>query len=70
MCMYISFAQINLQLKFLQGRQGNLNNLGQVGGCLCTALRNHNRTGFDEMSFWTALTWYIGMKTALYENAC
>ena len=28
-----------------------------------TALRNHNRTVFEEMTSWTALTWYIGMKT-------
>ena len=31
-----------------------------------TALRNHNRTVFKEMTSWTALTWYIGLKTAFY----
>ena len=29
-----------------------------------TVLRNHNRIVFEEMSSWTELTWYIGMKTA------
>ena len=29
-----------------------------------TALRNHNRIVYKEMSSWTALTWYIGKKTA------
>ena len=28
-----------------------------------TALRNHIRTVFEEMTSWTALTWYVGMKT-------
>ena len=32
---------------------------------LNTALRNHNRTGFEEMSFWTASSWFMGMKTVL-----
>ena len=31
-----------------------------------TALRNHNRTVFEEMTSLKALTWYIGMKTAFY----
>ena len=29
----------------------------------CTALRNHNRIVFEEMSSWTALTMHLGMKT-------
>ena len=29
-----------------------------------TALSNYNRTFFKEMTSWTALSWYIGMKTA------
>ena len=28
-----------------------------------TALQNHNRIVYEEMSSWTSLTWYIGMKT-------
>ena len=28
-----------------------------------TVLRNHDRTGFEEMTSWTVLTWYIGMNT-------
>ena len=31
---------------------------------ICTALSNHNRIVYQEMSSWTALTWYIGIKTA------
>ena len=31
-----------------------------------TALRNHNRIIYYEMSSWTALTRHIGMKTAFY----
>ena len=29
-----------------------------------TALRNHDRTVFEEMTSWRALLWYIGMKLA------
>ena len=29
-----------------------------------TALRSHNQTVLEEMKNWTALTWYVGMKTA------
>ena len=32
--------------------------------CYCTALRNYNRTAFEEKTSWTALRWYIGMETA------
>ena len=28
-----------------------------------TELHNHNRTVFEEMTSWIALTWYIEMKT-------
>ena len=28
-----------------------------------TALRNHNRTVFEEMTSWTVLTRHVGMKT-------
>ena len=30
------------------------------------ALRNHMRIVFEEMSSWTALTMYLGMKTTFY----
>ena len=29
-----------------------------------TALRNHNRIVFEELSSWTDITWYVGLKTA------
>ena len=31
-----------------------------------TALHNHNRSVFEEITFWTALLWYIGMKTGFW----
>ena len=33
---------------------------------LHTALRNHMRIVFDEMSSWTPLTMYLGMKTIFH----
>ena len=35
-------------------------------GIKYTALRNHNRIVFEEMSSWTALTMHLGMKTTFY----
>ena len=39
------------------------NSQGNSGSCFDTALRNHNRIVFEEMSSWTPLTMYLGMKT-------
>ena len=41
-------------------------NIGQRTYYMCyTELRNHNRIVYLEMSSWAALTWYIGMNTAV-----
>ena len=38
--------------------------LPRPGRWVCTALRNHNRAVFGEMTSWTALSSHIVMKTA------
>ena len=50
-------------------RKSDIPELGhgaEVRACYPTALNNHMRVIFEEMSSWTALTMYLGMKTTFY----
>ena len=62
---FIHWERRNVSQKYVKSFSQFIINISKMKKIIqvATAFRNHNRTVFEEMTSWTALSWHIGKKT-------